>query len=215
MDFNLARTNMVKSQLAPNRVRHSLLLETMLSIPRELFVAPSHREFAYSDAAVPLNVQGRRGLKPLQVALMIQGLGVKPGARVLVVGSGTGYESAVLAGLGAQVFALEPDPDLVARGEQLSGSDKIFWKVGDPQLGWPEEAPFDAVLFCGSVSSVPEKPIAQMSGDGVLVAVVGEVGDAVMSAVRIRARHGDRPEVMFETVVPPLAMPRGQSSFVL
>lgn len=206
MDFQLARVNMVRSQVAPNRVTDNNLLDSLLVVPREQFVAEAYRDFAYSDYAVPLpGVEGRRFLKPLQVAWLIDALQVQSGDRVLVVGAGVGYEAMVLARMGAEVFALEADPALTSQGEALCSGESVQWRTGSLANGWPEASPFDAILICGAVDAVSNKLIGQMGKNGRLTAIVGRVGEPIMQGVRmVGISGGDRPERLFETVADPL-----------
>lgn len=205
MDFVLARTNMINSQIRPNRIMEGGLLSSLMQVERERFVPAGFRDFAYSDFPIPLGQGERRMLKPIQVAWLVQAMNLVAGERLLVVGGGTGYEVAVLASMGMRVFALESDPDLVSLGRTLTESATVTWRVGDLALGWPEESPFDGVLFTGSVPLVPNKPIGQLGKNGRLVAVVGAPAEAVMQAVRmVGISGGDRPEILFETVAAPL-----------
>lgn len=206
MDFVLARTNMVKSQIAPNSVTDTNLLDSLLTVEREAFVDVGFRDFAYSDLPIPCQGTERRMLKPLQVARMIQALEVVANNRVLVIGAGSGYEAAILAKMGCRVFAQESNPDLAAIGQRLLPPEQVQWRVGDVNLGWPEVSPFDGILLCGSVVSVPNRPIGQLGRSGRLVAVVGKPGGIIMRVVRmIGISGGDRPEVLFETVATPLS----------
>lgn len=214
MDFSLARTNMVKSQIAPNGVIDPALLDTLLAIPREPFVLSTHREFAYSDHALPMN-GSRRSLKPLQIARLLQALGDVAGRSILVVGAGTGYESALLARLGAQVCALEPDETLLEQGKRLAYADGIRWYLGSPVLGLPEQAPFDGILVCGAVESVPESLLAQLGEQGVLAAIVGRAGDPVMQAVRIQGAKEQKMDTLFETTAFPLGTGTDTQAFRL
>ncbi|MBF0285782.1 MAG: protein-L-isoaspartate O-methyltransferase [Magnetococcales bacterium] len=216
MDFALARINMVKSQVAPIPVQSSLLLESLGDVPRELFVEETWRPFAYADMNLPLSGEGRSLLKPLLLARLIEALQVEPQSRVLVVGGGGGYEAAVLARMGAEVFVLESDAALAAQGEQRVGAGKAQWRVGDLALGWPEVSPFDAILLCGALTTPPNKLIGQLGRQGRLVTVMGQPGDAVMRAVRmVGISGGDRPDHLFETTAPLLPGMEGANRFVL
>jgi protein-L-isoaspartate(D-aspartate) O-methyltransferase len=200
MDFNTARINMVKSQVAPNKIHETELLDSMTAVARENFVEASQQDLAYSDIQVAMG-GSRRCLKPLQAAQLIKALEVKEGDRVLVVGAGTGFEVAVLDKMGVEVFALESDAALAGKGENLTSSDKVQWLVGDLEQGWADKAPFDGIIFCGAVASIPNKPIGQLTGEGSLVAIVGRSGDAVMTLVRIKGLSGGgHPEALLETV---------------
>lgn len=214
MDFSLARTNMVKSQVAPNRVKDQGLLSALMAIPRESFIADSHKLFAYSDHPLPMDDGSRRCLKPLQLALLIQALMVKKDQKILVVGAGTGYETAVLARMEAQVFALESDVNMADSGVKLSDTT-VQWQVGPLDQGWPSEAPFDGIVLCGSVESIPDKLLDQLGDNGVLVAIRGKVGDAVMQAVRVKGRNAQHTETLFETKAFPLSGTVAQQRFVL
>ncbi|MBF0462818.1 MAG: protein-L-isoaspartate O-methyltransferase [Magnetococcales bacterium] len=205
---------MVKSQIAPSGVDNLALLDAFLATPREEFVIASHKEFAYSDHALPLNA-ARRALKPLQIARLMQALAVDHGHKVLVVGAGSGYEAALLTRLGAVVFALESDSALVEQGRQLSGSAPVRWRLGTPELGWADRGPFDAILVCGSVETIPSALLSQLGGTGRLVAIVGKMGDPVMYAVRVQGNKEQKTETLFETVAFPLVTGEGTQPFRL
>ncbi|MBF0370102.1 MAG: methyltransferase domain-containing protein [Magnetococcales bacterium] len=216
MDFDLARTNMVKSQLAPNRVRDPNLLGSLMEVPREAFVAVGQQDFAYSDMALPLSQESsRKLLKPLQAAWMIEALEIKAGDRVLVAGAGRGYEVALLANMGVKVYALEADAALADKGKELASGEDVQWHVGDPEEGLPDEAPFDAILYCGALSAMPGKAVGQLGLSGRLVVVIGTPGSPLMRAMRVRGiSGGDRAEPLFETVVHPL-VEASKAAFVL
>ncbi|MBF0188630.1 MAG: protein-L-isoaspartate O-methyltransferase [Magnetococcales bacterium] len=202
MDFTLARTNMVKSQVVPNSIENPELISSLMKIEREIFVDEEFRSYAYSDYSIPL-VGERRFLKPLQLSWMIQSLELNTGDKVLVIGAGTGYEAALLANMGMKVFALESDAALTKKGEALTTG--IEWRTGDLSQGWADESPFDGIMICGAVPEIPNKAIGQLSKSGNLVTVVGNAGDVVMHAMRVVGLSGgDRAETLFETVAFPL-----------
>lgn len=213
MDFSLARTNMVKSQVAPNGVADPPLLDALLAIPREPFVIATHKEFAYSDYALPISAT-RRSLKPLQIARLIQALAVCDGQKILVVGAGTGYEATLLARLGADVCALEAEQGLVTLGQRLADGS-IEWQVGSVVLGWPDKAPFDGIILCGSVEAIPDPLLAQLSASGQLVAIVGKSNDAVMYAVHVRGGKEQKMTTLFETSAFPLVAGEDARPFCL
>ncbi|MBF0136562.1 MAG: hypothetical protein H7833_15920 [Magnetococcus sp. DMHC-1] len=198
-DLARARKNMVQSQVLPNRVTNPDLLALLGSIPRERFFDAAYREFAYSDYPIPLGWSGRCCLLPLQIAWLIQALECGKGDKVLVVGAGTGYEAALLAGMGAQVCALESDPVLAAQGQEATAGTEVAWRVQEYQSGWPEEAPFRGILFCGAVHEVPASCRQQLARDGNLVAIVGPSRAPVMHAKRFSGSGGPE-EFLFETV---------------
>lgn len=200
MDFYAARVNMVKAQVAPNKVHEPELLDGLMVVARERFVAPDRQDLAYSDCQVVMG-ETRRLLKPLQSAQLIRALAVKPKDRILVVGAGTGFEVAVLEKMGAMIFALESDPVLADKGKTLTASETVRWQTGRLDQGWPEESPFDGILFAGAVAAIPDRLVSQLTGEGVLVAIVGREGAPVMTMTRITGSGGARhPESLLETV---------------
>lgn len=203
MDFTQARVNMVKCQAVPNMVREPALLEGLLQIPREDFAIGSHREFAYSDLPIPWNDGGRRSLTPVQTGWLIQEMQLTAGDRVLVIGAGSGYECAVLAAMGMTVFALESDPELAARGAKLTDPAKVQWQVAPLAEGWSQGGRYDGILFCGAVPTLPNRIVGQLQEDGVLVGILGSVGEVAMRAVRVSGIPV-RQETLFETVAPSL-----------
>lgn len=213
MDFSLARTNMVKSQVAPNGVSDPPLLDALLAIPREPFVVATHKEFAYSDYALPVSA-ARRSLKPLQIARLIQALAVCDGQKILVVGAGTGYEATLLARLGADVFALESEKGLVELGQKLA-DPSVEWQVGALASGWADKAPFDGILLCGSVETIPDPLLAQLSATGPLVAIVGKPDDPVMYARHVRGGKEQKITTLFETSAFPLMAEEASRPFCL
>ncbi|MBF0424896.1 MAG: protein-L-isoaspartate O-methyltransferase [Magnetococcales bacterium] len=191
---------MMQSQVVPNRVTNPDLLAAMRMLPRERFLDAPYQEFAYSDHPIPLGTSGRRCLLPLQAAWLIQALEAGRGERVLVVGAGTGYEAALLADMGCKVHALESDPILAAIGREATAAANVVWQVRGLAAGWPEEAPFARILFCGAVTHIPAFGRQQLTREGQLVAVVGQPNAPVMHAIRLSGSGGPE-ERLFETVV--------------
>jgi protein-L-isoaspartate(D-aspartate) O-methyltransferase len=200
MDFNAARINMVKAQVAPNKIHEPELLDGMMAVSREDFIDSNHQDLAYSDIQVAIG-GSRRCLKPLQSAQLIKAVEIKKGDKVLVVGAGTGFEAAVLANMGAEVFAVESSSELADKGKKLTQADNVQWLVGDLEQGWDAQGPYDGILFGGAVATIPNKPVGQLTGDGSLAAIVGKSGDAVMTLTRIKGLSGGgHPEPILETV---------------
>ncbi|MBF0141410.1 MAG: hypothetical protein HQL74_14160 [Magnetococcales bacterium] len=199
MDFALARENMIKSQILPNRVTEPEFLQAFFAVHREDFVEKHHREIAYSD--YPVSMGSRRCLTPLQIARLIQGLDVKPGKKILVVGAGTGYEAFLLAGLKASVYALETDESLATKGKNVTAKADIHWKISPYDNGWPDAAPFDGILFCGAIAAVPQIFLTQLSSDGHLTAIIGRPGAVIMDMIRLDGPGSvTRPVTIFQTV---------------
>src|SRR3954452_8355935 len=175
-DLSRARDRMVNIQIAGRGVRDPLVLEAMRRVPREAFVEPGFEEFAYEDGPLPIG-EGQTISQPYIVALMIEAAEVRPGDRVLEVGAGSGYAAAVMSRIADRVYAIERIPSLGeaarCRFERL-GYDNIELRVGDGTTGWPETAPFDAILVAAGGPDVPPALKEQLAIGGRLVIPVGE-----------------------------------------
>ncbi len=174
--FAAPRKFMVDGQLRPNRVTDARLLALMGQIPRETFLPPGLSARAYVDEDVRF-VGGRGLMEPMIIARLIQSLAVRPGDRVLVLGAGTGYGAAVLAGLGARVVAVEAEAALLAVARPalagLVAPDAVRLVQGPPAMGFPDGAPYDSILVEGAVPMLPEAVTAQLAEGGRLAAVLG------------------------------------------
>ncbi len=166
-DFRRAREAMVRDQIAARGVRDARVLEAMLRVPRHLFVPEPGRDRAYGDHPLPIG-RGQTISQPFIVAFMTESLALRPGDKVLEVGTGSGYQSAVLACLTDKVFSIEIDGDL-ARDAALTlrrlGYGTVRVRGGDGFFGWPEEAPFDAVVVTCAAGRVPP-PLVEQLGEG-------------------------------------------------
>lgn len=174
-DFARARKRMVDVQIARRGVRDRNVLDAMRQVPREAFVEPGLEEFAYEDGPLPIG-EGQTISQPYIVALMIEAAEVKPGDRVLEVGAGSGYAAAVMCRVAARVWAMELRESLgqAARQRfQTLGYDNIELRIGDGTKGWPEAAPFDAILVAAGGPEVPQALKEQLSIGGRLVIPVG------------------------------------------
>ena len=174
-DFAELRERMVERQIAARGIRDPLILDAFRQVPREEFVAPAHAAQAYGDHPLPIE-GGQTISQPYIVALMIEAAGIKPGDLVLEVGAGSGYAAAVTSRIADQVIAIERKPELVAVAtERLKrlGYDNVTILEGDGTRGWPESAPYDAILAAASGSHVPQPLIDQLVEGGRLVMPVG------------------------------------------
>ena len=171
-----ARAVMVDTQLRRRGIADERVLTAMSTIPRELFVAVSARWSAYEDAALPIPA-GQSISQPYMVAQMTELLRVRPGDRILEIGTGSGYQTAVLATLGAEVLSIERYPELAdaARGrlEALGLADRVRIRVGDGSLGAPDEGPFDGIVVTAAAPRIPEALLDQLADGGRLVIPVG------------------------------------------
>ena len=178
-DFSRERDRMVDVQIARRGVRDRHVLDAMRAVPREAFVEPGLAEFAYADGPLPIG-EGQAIPRPYVVALMTEAAEVKPGERVLEVGAGSGYAAAVMSRIAARVHAVERHAALADDARRrLSGLgyDNIELRVGDGTLGWPEAAPFDAILVAAGGPEVPPALKEQLAIGGRLVVPVGGEDD--------------------------------------
>jgi protein-L-isoaspartate(D-aspartate) O-methyltransferase len=169
------RQRMVELQLRGRDVVDEAVLRAMEAVPRESFVPEPDRARAYDDAALPIG-HGQTISQPYMVARICEALAVRAGDRVLDVGTGSGYQAAVLAELGAEVATIERIPELAeqARSRLASaGYDRVEVIVGDGTLGMPDRAPFDAIAVAAAAPEVPETLYEQLRPRGRLVVPVG------------------------------------------
>ena len=162
-------------QIAARGVSDARLLAALHEVPRHLFVVPEQQESAYEDRALPL-ARGATISQPYMVALMLEALALDGSERALEVGAGSGYAAALLARLAREVFAIELDPELsadAARRLSALGVRNVTLRSGDGSGGWPEHAPFDAILVSAAAPTVPPALEAQLAALGRLVLPVG------------------------------------------
>ena len=167
---------MVKESLIPQGIGDSLTLAAMRAVPRHEFVPPDQRPLAYENTPLPI-AHGQTISEPLVVALMTQVLGPRPGLRALEIGTGSGYQAAVLAETGARVWTIEIFAALAreARARLVRlGYRAVAVRHGDGYAGWPEAAPFDAIVVTAGADSIPPALIEQLAPGGRLVMPVGD-----------------------------------------
>jgi len=179
------------------------VLNAMTRVERHLFVPEPFTNRAYDDSALPIG-KGQTISQPYTVAFMTQALQVQKGAKVLEVGTGSGYQAAILAEMGARLFSIERDLDLLARGREIL--DKLGYRVaakgGDGTVGWNEYAPFEGIIVTAGAPTIPEPLLKQLADGGRMVI---PVGDLDIQSLLVCSRHGDRfdrEEVMGFKFVP-------------
>jgi protein-L-isoaspartate(D-aspartate) O-methyltransferase len=175
-------------ELRRQGIRDDRVLRAMEQTPRELFVPEAFRDQAYDNVALPL-AQGQTISQPYVVAFMTEALQVTARSRVLEIGTGSGYQAAVLARLVRQVYTIERYRSLAlaaeARFKELGFGDKVLSRVGDGMRGWPEAAPFDRILVTAAAPEVPAALLDQLAPGGILVAPIGSASEQeVMRYVR-------------------------------
>jgi protein-L-isoaspartate(D-aspartate) O-methyltransferase len=175
VDLTARRHEMVGRQLRKRGIRDERVLAAMLSVPRHEFVAPEFAADAYSDHPLPIG-HGQTISQPFMVAAMAEALELSGSERVLEIGAGSGYQAAVLSLLAREVHTVEMQEDLAREGaERLRrlGYSNVRVHVGDGTLGWPEEAPFDAIVVTAAAPEIPPPLAAQLANGGRLIIPVG------------------------------------------
>jgi protein-L-isoaspartate(D-aspartate) O-methyltransferase len=205
MDIEQARFNMVEQQIRTWEVLDPSVLDLLFAVPREAFVPEKYRALAFADMEIPLG-HGEAMLAPKLEARMLQELALTPSARVLEVGTGSGYMTALLAHQAASVTSVEIVPELAAFGRAnlaAHGIANVELQVGDAARGWPAGGAFDAIVLTGSVRDAPQALIAQLAPGGRLMAVVGSA-PIMRATLYTAAAHGTHSRVAFDTVIAPL-----------
>ncbi len=163
------------AHLRRSGIRDERVLEAIARVPRERFVPPEWRDEAYADHPLPIG-EGQTISQPYIVALMTQALDLKPGEKVLEIGTGSGYQTAILAEMGADLYTVELRPSLLEaarRRLEALGYRDIHYRLGDGHAGWPEFAPYDAILVTAAPDEIPPALIEQLAPGGRMVIPVG------------------------------------------
>ena len=187
---------MVRVQLASRGIADKAVLAAMSDIPRHLFVPDELQDLAYADCPLPIG-DGQTISQPHIVAMMTELANPSPGGRVLEIGTGSGYQAAVLSKVFRAVFTLEIIGSLATAARsrlEALGCDNVCVRVGDGRAGWPEEAPFDAIVVTAAPERVPDQLSIQLKAGGRMVIPVGPQGD--VQQLMVMTRHTDgRTEV--------------------
>jgi protein-L-isoaspartate(D-aspartate) O-methyltransferase len=207
MNLEQARTNMVEQQIRTWEVLDQEVLDLLYVIPREEFVPQQHRALAFSDLELPIG-EGERMWQPKLEARVLQELELKRTDRVLEVGTGSGYLTALMAHRAAGVCSVELRPALAAFGRanlERHGTDNVILETGDAARGWARHAPYDAIVLTGSTPILPQAFLDQLAPGGRLFAVVGEAPAMRARLVTSTAPGASSSVDLFETVLRPLA----------
>jgi protein-L-isoaspartate(D-aspartate) O-methyltransferase len=196
---------MVKQQIMARGIEDPGVLEAMRKVPRHLFVPEKYRAFSYRDHPLPIG-QGQTISQPYIVAFMTEALDLKPNEKVLEIGTGSGYQAAILAELVKEVYTIEIVEKLGKRAQrtlEMLGYKNIHVKIGDGYMGWPEKAPFDAVIVTCAPERIPEALVQQLNDGGRMIIPVGKAG-AIQELVRAVKKKGKlkTKEVMRVRFVP-------------
>jgi protein-L-isoaspartate(D-aspartate) O-methyltransferase len=191
-NWNNLRDNMVNEQLRKRDISSRDVLEAMRQVPRHEFVPTNMQRMAYEDRPLPIGFDQTIS-QPYIVAFMTEQINPKPGMKVLEIGTGSGYQAAVLAQLGCEVYTIELLPQLASRAEQTLKRlqyDNVQVMAGNGYLGWPENAPFDAIVVTAAPEEIPPALIEQLKDGGVMVLPVGPVNS--LQYLKLVRKRGDR-----------------------
>jgi len=215
MNLEQARTNMVEQQIRTWDVLDQDVLDLLYLVPREMFVPPQYRALAFSDLEVPLG-EGERMWAPKMEARIVQELALRKTDRVLEVGTGSGYLTALLAHRAGHVHSLEIKPALAALGRgniERHGVDNVTLEAGDGAHGWAARAPYEVIVLTGSTPVLPRVLVEQLAVGGRLFAVVGEAPAMEARIVTCTAPGAYASVGLFETVIAPLVNAERPSRF--
>ena len=173
--FDSKRVKMVEEQIKGRGIKDPSVLKAVSTVKRELFVPEKNRDLAYSDRPLPIG-HNQTISQPYIVAYMTEQLQVEKDQKVLEIGTGSGYQAAVLAELVNHVFTIEIIPELAEGAEKVlnkTGYDNITIRTGDGYKGWPDQAPFDRIMVTAAPEEIPEKLVQQLANDGRMIIPVG------------------------------------------
>jgi protein-L-isoaspartate(D-aspartate) O-methyltransferase len=182
------REKMIAQQLIPRGISDKNVLEAFRKVPRHYFVPDELQDRSYDDYPLPIGSHQTIS-QPYMVALMTQSLGLKGGERVLEIGTGSGYQTAILAEIAKEVYSVERIAELSGHAKKILdniGYKNITLEVGDGTLGWPEHAPYDSIIVTAGAPGVPESLAAQLKDGGRLVIPIGSGFTQVLTVVEKR-----------------------------
>lgn len=215
-DVERARFNMVEQQIRPWDVLDQRVLDLLMRVHREAFVPAASRALAFADLEIPLG-HGEMMLAPKIEARMLQALDVQATDRVLEIGTGSGYFTALLASLAAHVYTVDLHADFTASAQEklrAQGIANVTAETGDAARGWDKHGPYDVIVLTGSVPVLPATFQNALQPGGRLFAVVGEAPLMVARLVTCNARGVYITTDLFETCIPPLKNAQQPERFV-
>nr|Q7NJY2.2 RecName: Full=Protein-L-isoaspartate O-methyltransferase; AltName: Full=L-isoaspartyl protein carboxyl methyltransferase; AltName: Full=Protein L-isoaspartyl methyltransferase; AltName: Full=Protein-beta-aspartate methyltransferase; Short=PIMT [Gloeobacter violaceus PCC 7421] len=203
---------MVDEQLRPRGVEAQAVLAAMAKVPRHRFVPPPYTRLAYEDRPLPIG-HSQTISQPFIVAYMSEAARITPGAKVLEIGTGSGYQAAVLAEMGAEVYTVEIVPELAKRAERTLeelGYRSVRVRSGDGYQGWPQHAPFDAIVVTAAPERIPQPLIDQLAVNGRLIVPVGTQTEDQRMTVLTRTPGGIVEQKTFPVRFVPLTREKPQ-----
>ena len=195
MEFPSSRLKMVKEQLITRGIKDQRVLTAMRKIPRHLFVPEALRSKAYGDHPLPIG-EGQTISQPYMVAFMVETLELKGTERVLEIGTGSGYQTAVLAELSEKVYSIERIKTLALKARELIeglGYINILMRIADGSYGWSEDAPFDRIIISAASPTIPEPLLSQLKDKGIMIVPLGtETSQTLVKVIK----DGERKRVI-------------------
>jgi protein-L-isoaspartate(D-aspartate) O-methyltransferase len=215
-NIELARSNMIEQQIRPAEVLDQRVLETIFDTPREAFVPETYQDLAFSDINVDLG-NAEMMMKPIMEARILQALNIQPGDKILEIGTGSGYLTALLAKLGGHVESVEIEPKILEQAKTRLGNQgitNVTLVQGDASQGWNPNETFDVIAITGSFPILPESFQKQLTVGGRMVVIVGE--SPVMEALLITRAAEDQwvTQALFETDFPALQNVEQPQAFI-
>lgn len=174
--YTTERIRMIEEQLIPRGITDPAVINAMRTVPRHRFVKPGQEAMAYTDQPLPIG-ENQTISQPYIVSLMTQSLELQPDEKILEIGTGSGYQAAVLAEIGSEIYTVEKFETLLERAEAILedlGYDNIITKLHNGTQGWPEQAPFDAILVTAGAPRVPDPLLDQLKEGGRMLIPVGD-----------------------------------------
>ena len=206
MDFEKARFNMVEQQIRPWDVLNTQVLDLLFHVKREEFVSDKQKTIAFVDTELPLP-NGSRMLEPKMEARLVQELNLAPEDKVLEIGTGSGYLTALLASFSKHVYSLDIDPAMTALAKAnlaRANIHNVTLVTANGVDGLPTNAPFNAIVVGGSLPTLPEALTSQLAVGGRLLVVLGDAPSMSLTLIERESKTGLRTTKLFETVLTPL-----------
>lgn len=192
MNIDVSRKRMVETQIIAKGITDRRVIDAMLKLPRHLFVQEAMASQAYNDTSLPIG-EKQTISQPYMVAIMTELLELSGNERVLEIGTGSGYQAALLSHLARRVYTIERIPSLASRARKLFdslGLTNISMKIDDGSVGWASEAPFDAIIVTAGAPEIPRALVGQLSPEGRLLVPVGDQDSQLLTLVR-KSADGD------------------------
>ena len=194
IDYRIARRRMVEEQLMPRGITDQRILDAFLAVPRHLFIDPALGKRAYDDCSFPIG-HDQTISQPFTIAFMVQALEIGPEDRVLEIGTGSGYQSAILSLLAKEVYSIERITSLAEKaGNALRSmrTGRIRLKVGDGSKGWKGYAPFDRIIVSAATADKPDLLLSQLTPEGKLIVPIAEGPEHIMLFTRRNGSISER-----------------------